>query len=83
MIVAVRQFPPVGTQQRKHRVGQRSQSHVYLVAFSLLGLETEEVYIVSFQPASTIAVTSMLVALSGLSPWSSLSNGSVAYPWVR
>ena len=51
MVVIVRQFPPVGTQQPKHRVGRRSQSHVYLVDLALLRSEAVVVYIVSFQPA--------------------------------
>ena len=42
MVVVVRQFPTVGTQQRKQRVGQRA-SHVYLVELALLRNEAEVV----------------------------------------
>ena len=45
MVVVVRQFPTVGTQQHKHRVGQRAQSHVYLVELALLRSEAEVVYV--------------------------------------
>ena len=46
MVVVVRWFPTVWTQQSKRRVGQRAQSRVYLAAPSLLGLETEVVDVI-------------------------------------